>query len=35
MSTDEKNAAMAEWQKRWNSFILNKYNEYKTKHNQI
>ncbi|XP_046633140.1 adenosine deaminase 2-like [Daphnia pulicaria] len=35
MSTDEKNSAMAEWQKRWNTFILNRYNNYKTKHNLI
>jgi hypothetical protein len=35
MSTDEKNSAMAEWYKRWNTFILNQYNNYKTKHNLI
>jgi hypothetical protein len=28
MSTDEKNSAMAEWQKRWNNFILNQHNNY-------
>lgn len=35
MTTDEKNSAMAEWQRRWNDFILNKYEDYKTKHNLI
>lgn len=33
MSTDEKNSAVAEWQKRWNAFILAKYEDYKTLHN--
>ena len=33
MSTDEKNTAVAAWQKKWDTFISNQYENYKTKHN--
>lgn len=35
MNTNEKNAALSEWQRRWDLFIQNAYDDYKTRHNLV